>query len=100
MVQIAEQVTDPKTIEATLSYFVETDAMPVTLVGAPGGSDQRVGGGASEPRRVVLRNGRIDAGDFVLERNGFRFVHTTPKSPISSTRTKCAGSITRKCKHW
>ena len=79
MVQIAEQVTDPKTIEVTLSYFVDTDAMPVTLVGAPGGSDQRVGGGASEPRRVVLRNGRIDAGDFVLERNGFRFVRHDTK---------------------
>ena len=53
--------------------------MPVTLVGAPGGSDQRVGGGASEPRRVVLRNGRLDADDFVLERNGFRFVHHDTK---------------------
>src|SRR6202008_3485075 len=44
MVQIDEQVTAPKTIEATLSYFVDTEAMPVTLVGAPGGSDRRVGG--------------------------------------------------------
>ena len=79
MVQIAEQVTVPKTIEATLSYFVDTEAMPVTLVGAPGGSDQRVGGGTSEPRRVLLRNGRIDAGDFALERNGFRFVRHDTK---------------------
>jgi hypothetical protein len=74
MVQIAELVAAPKTLEATLSYFVDTEKMPVTLVGMPGGSDQRVGGGASEPRHVVLHNGRLNAGDFVLERNGFRFV--------------------------
>ena len=69
MVQIAEQVTAPETIEATLSYFIDTEAMPVTLVGAPGGSDQRLGGGKPDPHRVVIRNGRI------MERNGFRFVH-------------------------
>jgi hypothetical protein len=74
MVQIAEQVTAPETMEATLSYFVDTETMPVTLVGAPGRSDQRVGGGTSEPRRVVLHNGRLDADHFELERNGFRFV--------------------------
>ena len=79
MVQIAEQVTAAKTIEATLSYFVDTEAMPVTVVGVPGGSDQRVGGGTSEQRRVVLRNGRLDANDFVLERNGFRFVRHDTK---------------------
>ena len=47
MVQIAEEVTSPKTLEATLSYSVDTETMPVTLVGAPGRSDRRVGGGAS-----------------------------------------------------
>ncbi len=79
MVQLAEQDTAPETIEAALSYFVDTEAMPVTLVGTPGGSDRRVGGGAAEPRRVVLRNGRRDAGDFALERNGFRFVRHDTK---------------------
>jgi len=79
MVQIAEQIASPKTLEATLSYFVDTEAMPITLVGAPGGSDRRVGGGSSEPRRVTLHNGRLDADDFVLERNGFRFVHHNTK---------------------
>jgi hypothetical protein len=74
MVQIAEQLTSPNTVEATLSYFVDTETMPVTVVGEPGGSDRRVGGGASEPRRVVLRNGRLEAANFALERNGFRFV--------------------------
>ena len=74
MAEIAELVAPPKTLEATLSYFVDTDTMPVTLVGTPGGSDRRVGGGASEQRRVTLRNGRLEARNFVLERNGFRFV--------------------------
>ena len=79
MVQIAEQVASPKTLEATLTYFVDTETMPVTVVGAPGGSDQRVGGGASEPRRVLLHNGRLETDDFVLERNGFRFVRHRTK---------------------
>jgi hypothetical protein len=79
MVQIAEQLTSPNTVEATLNYFVDTETMPVTLVGAPGGSDRRVGGGASEPRRVVLRNGRLEAANFALERNGFRFVRHDTK---------------------
>ena len=48
--------------------------MPVTLVGAPGESDKRVGGGDAEPHRVTLRNGRLHAADFALEKNGFRFV--------------------------
>jgi len=74
MVQIAEQVASPKTLEATLSYFVDTETMPVTVVGAPGGSDRRIGGGTSEQHRVTLRNGRLEVDDFVLERNGFRFV--------------------------
>jgi hypothetical protein len=78
MVQIAEQVTAPDTIEATLSYFIDTEAMPVTLVSAPGGSDQRVGGGKPDPHPVVIRNGRPEAHRFALERNGFRFVrHAT-----------------------
>src|SRR6266446_6266905 len=53
MVQIAEQDTVPETIAATLSYFVDTKAVPVTLVGEPGGRDVRTGGGSVEPRRVV-----------------------------------------------
>ena len=49
------------------------------MVGEPGGSDRRVGGGTSEPRRVVLRNGRLEAANFALERNGFRFVRHDTK---------------------
>jgi hypothetical protein len=74
MVQLAELDADPTAIEATLNYFVDTKMMPVTLVGAPGESDKRVGGGDSEPHRVRMRNGRLDADRLVLERDGFRFV--------------------------
>ncbi len=75
MVQIAELDTIPETIEAILNYFVDTGATPVTLVGTPGATDVRTGGGESDPRRVALRNGRPYADRFALERNGFRFVH-------------------------
>src|SRR5437870_1527067 len=74
MVQIAEQAAAPDTIEATLTYFIDTDVMPISLVGMPGGSDQRVGGGKPDPHRVVIRNGRLETDRFALERNGFRFV--------------------------
>jgi hypothetical protein len=100
MVQIAELDTAPDTIEATLNYFVDTGATPVTLVGAPGATDMRTGGGESDPRRVALRNGRPYAEGFALERDGFRFVHHDTKSPTSTTRTRCAGSITRRWRRW
>ena len=74
MVQIAELETVAETIEATLNYFVDTGTRPVTMVGAPGGSDVRSGGGGADPHRVVLRNGRPYADSFALERDGFRFV--------------------------
>ena len=75
MAEIAELDTEPDTLDATLDYFVDTGAMPVSLVGAPGGRDTRVGGGAGEPHRVTLRNGRHEIDRFALEQNGFRFVH-------------------------
>jgi hypothetical protein len=79
MVQIAEQAATPEAIEATLSYVIDTEAMPVSLVGAPGASDQRIGGGKPDPHRVVMRNGRLHADGFALERNGFRFVRHDTK---------------------
>jgi hypothetical protein len=78
MVQLAELDTERRTLDAALDYFVDTTAMPVTLVGAPGASDRRTGGGASEQHRVTIHNGRSHAAEFALEKNGFRFVdHVT-----------------------
>ena len=74
MAEIAELDSVPETIEATLDYFADTGERPVTLVGDHGGRDQRTGGGRSDPRRVPIRNGRLSAGSFDFERDGFRFV--------------------------
>ena len=79
MVQIAELETVPETIEATLNYFVNTGATPVTLVGAPGMTDSRTGGGESDSRQVLLHNGRPYADRFALERDGFRLVRHDTK---------------------
>ena len=49
MVQVAEMDVEPGAIEATLNYFIDTEAMPVTLVGSPGASDVRTGGGEVRP---------------------------------------------------
>ncbi|HJU16179.1 MAG TPA: CmcJ/NvfI family oxidoreductase [Stellaceae bacterium] len=79
MAEIAELDSVPETITATLDYFADTEAMPVTLVAEPGGRDLRTGGGKSDPHRVTLRNGRPDAERFRLEREGFRFVRHDTK---------------------
>jgi hypothetical protein len=64
---------EPSTIEATLNYIVNDGNKVFTIVATPGGSDTRAGG-TPNPRRVTIHNGRPHAGDFVLEREGFRFV--------------------------
>jgi hypothetical protein len=74
MAQLAELDTERDTLDATLNYFADTQAMPVTVVAAPGQSDKRLGGGASDPHHVTLRNGRHHIDEFALERTGFRFV--------------------------
>jgi hypothetical protein len=64
---------EPSTIEATLNYIVNDGNKVFTIVATPGGSDTRAGG-TPDPRRVTIHNGRPHASDFVLEREGFRFV--------------------------
>ena len=62
----------PDAIEATLSYIVDDGTKVFTETGGPGATDRRYGG-TPDPRQVRIRNGRM-AGDFVLEREGFRFI--------------------------
>ena len=77
MVGIAEPETAVESIEATLNYFLDTGEKPFTATGGAGSLDVRTGGGR-DPRRVEIRNGRREASDFTLDRNGFRFVpHAT-----------------------
>jgi len=71
--QTAEFDTAPDTVEATLNYIVDDGSKVFTIVATPGGSDAR-SGGTPDPRRVVIHNGRPQADDFALERDGFRFV--------------------------
>ena len=81
MAQLAEldaaPDTAPDTIEATLNYIVDDGNKVFTIVATPGGSDTR-SGGTPDPRRVTLHNGRLH-DDFVLDRNGFRFVRHDTK---------------------
>jgi hypothetical protein len=71
---IAEPDVAPATIEAELSYYSGDGAMPISLVAEPGGRDRRIGAVSSETHRVTLHNGRLLAGEFQLEREGFRFM--------------------------
>jgi hypothetical protein len=79
MSDLAELDTAPETIEAPLNYYVDTGETPISLVAGPGGIDRRLGGGQSEAHRMVLRNGRLAAGKFDIEKHGFRFVHHPTK---------------------
>ena len=82
MAQLAEldaaPDTAPDTIEATLNYIVDDGTKVFTIVATPGGSDARAGG-TPDPHRITLHNGRLHANDFVLDRNGFRFVRHDTK---------------------
>lgn len=77
MAQLAELDTAPDTIEATLNYIVDDGSKVFTVVATPGGSDAR-SGGTPDPRQICIRNGRLH-DDFVLDRNGFRFVRHDTK---------------------
>jgi hypothetical protein len=71
-------VTAPDTIEATLNYIVADGNKVFTIVATPGGRDGRYGG-TPDPRKMVIHNGRPHAKDFVLDRDGFRFVRHDTK---------------------
>jgi hypothetical protein len=74
MVEIAEQQAAADTIEATVNYLLNTGETPYTYTGGPGSLDVR-SGSTPDPRVVTIRNGRRPhAEEFVLEREGFRFV--------------------------
>jgi len=65
-----------ESIQATLNYLVDNGEKIVTEAGIGGVADMR--GGTLDPRRLLIRNGRLNAEDFKLEREGFRFIrHAT-----------------------
>jgi hypothetical protein len=71
IIQADKPDAQPGAIEATLDYIVDDGTKVFTETGAPGANDRR-SGGKPDPRRVTLHDGR--RRDFMLERNGFRFV--------------------------
>ena len=76
MSQVSELATAPETIEATLNYIRNTGEKIFTETASPGGVDVR-SGGTPDPHRMTIRNGRNK--DFVLDRDGFRFVRHDTK---------------------
>jgi hypothetical protein len=75
MDQVLERQSAPETvpaIEAMLNYLVNDSKKIFTEAGGAGALDIR--GGTTDPRRVVIHNGRPQANQFVFEREGFRFV--------------------------
>ncbi len=66
-------------IEATLNYIVDTGEKIFTETGGPGSSDTRTSGGTLDPHKVVIHDGRPHAGEFALDRHGFRFVEHDTK---------------------
>ena len=73
MLQTLERDTTPDAVEATLNYIDDNGEKIFTQTAAPGSLDVR-SGGTPDPRKVVMHNGRLKAKDFVLDRDGFRFV--------------------------
>jgi hypothetical protein len=78
MVQTAELDLAPDTIAATLNYIVDDGTKVFTITAGPGGQDVR-SGGTPDPRRMTIHNGRPQAKDLVLDRDGFRFVRHDTK---------------------
>jgi hypothetical protein len=76
MSQVSELATAPETIEATLNYINNNGEKIFTETAKPGGVDVR-SGGMPDPHRMTIRNGRNK--DFVLDRDGFRFVRHDTK---------------------
>jgi hypothetical protein len=78
MTDLIELDLAPDTIEATVNYLLDTGEMPWTYSGGPGSTDVRYGG-APDPRKVVIHDGRPHVAEFTLDRDGFRFVRHDTK---------------------
>jgi hypothetical protein len=78
MTELIEQDLAPDTIEATVNYLLDTGEMPWTYSGGPGSTEVR-SGGAPDPRKVVIHDGRPHVAEFTLDRDGFRFLRHDTK---------------------
>jgi hypothetical protein len=73
MTDVLEAQAAPAAIEATLNYIANTGEKIFTQTGGPGSTDVR-SGGTQDAHPVAIRNGRLEAEDFALDRQGFRFI--------------------------
>src|SRR5262249_3741008 len=73
MVEVIERETVNEAIEATVNYILDNGEKIFTQTAAPGSTDVR-SGGTVDPHRVTIRNARLHAEPFALDREGFRFV--------------------------
>src|SRR5262245_56748111 len=78
MVATAVQDVAPATIEATLNYLLDTGEMPTVYDGGPGSTVVRTSS-TSDPQRVLMHNGRLEAELFSLDREGFHFIRHDTK---------------------
>jgi hypothetical protein len=78
MNDVIEPDLAPDTIEATLNYLLDTGERPWTYSGWPGSTEVR-SGGAPDPRKVAIHDGRPHLGEFTLDRDGFRFIRHDTK---------------------
>src|SRR5205807_4254444 len=78
MVEVIERETVGEAIEATVNYILDNGDKIFTQTASPGATDVR-SGGTLDPHRVTIRNARLQAGPFALDREGFRFVRHDTK---------------------
>src|SRR5215471_9942066 len=78
MVEVIERETVGEAIEATVNYIVDNGEKIFTQTASPGSTDTR-SGGTLDSHRVTVRNARLHAGPFALDREGFRFVRHDTK---------------------
>lgn len=69
----AETGLAPAALQVTLNYIVRDGEKIFSYTGGPGSTEVKTGG-TFDPRAVTMKNGRLRAGEFALERHGFRFV--------------------------
>jgi hypothetical protein len=74
MAQPARQPTEPPFVEATLNYMLNNGEKIFTQTMNEAGVADIRAGGTPDPHQVTIRNGRPHAGQFSLDREGFRFV--------------------------
>jgi len=77
MGQVLERNSAPQSVQAikaTLNYIISNGEKVFTEAGAEGTPEVRTGGGTLDPKQVVIHNGRLRANEFLLDRQGFRFV--------------------------